>query len=332
MNPMLSRADIRFSIAPMMDCTDRHCRFFHRLLSARARLYTEMVTAGAVIFGPRERLLGFDDAEHPVAVQLGGSEPEALAKAAAIAADFGYDEINLNVGCPSERVKSGAFGACLMLEPQRVGDCVAAIKAAVRVPVTVKCRIGVDDQEPEAALWALTRVVAAAGVDGLFVHARKAWLKGLSPRENRDVPPLDYQLVYRLKAAWPDLPIAINGGITTLAEAEHHLGQVDGVMLGRAAYRAPELLLDVDRELFGQAPPVPDAFAAYFAYLPYVEARLAEGVRMAAMTGPLIGLFSGLAGARAYRRFLSTEAVRRDAGSEVLHGALACLERRAFAA
>jgi tRNA-dihydrouridine synthase A len=329
---MLDRELIRFSIAPMMDCTDRHCRFFHRLLSARARLYTEMVTAAAVICGPRERLIGFSAAEHPVALQLGGSEPEALAEAAAIAADFGYDEINLNVGCPSERVKSGAFGACLMLEPRHVGDCVAAIKAAVRIPVTVKCRIGVDDQEPEAALFALTNAVAAAGVDGLFVHARKAWLKGLSPRENRDVPPLDYPLVYRLKAAWPTLPMAVNGGIATLAEAKDHLGHVDGVMLGRAAYRTPELLLDVDSELFGQAPPVPDAFAAFFAYLPYVEARLAEGVRLAAMTGPLIGLFSGLAGARAYRRLLSTGAVERGAGTEVLHAALACLEHRARAA
>lgn len=332
MNRMLSRADIRFSIAPMMDCTDRHCRFFHRLLSARARLYTEMVTAGAVIFGPRERLLGFDQAEHPVAVQLGGSEPEALAKAAAITADFGYDEINLNVGCPSERVKSGAFGACLMLEPQRVGDCVAAMKAAVRIPVTVKCRIGVDDQEPEAALWALTQAVVAAGAGGLFVHARKAWLKGLSPRENRDVPPLDYPLVHRLKAAWPDLPVALNGGLTDLAAAKHQLAHVDGVMIGRAAYRSPELLIDVDRELFGQAPPVADGFAAFFAYLPYVEARLAEGVRLADMTGPLTGLFAGHAGARAYRRFLSTEAVKRGAGSEVLKGALACLERQACAA
>jgi tRNA-dihydrouridine synthase A len=329
---MLAPADIRFSIAPMMDCTDRHCRFFHRLLSARARLYTEMVTAGAVIYGPRERLLGFNAEEHPVAVQLGGSEPEALAKAAAIAADFGYDEINLNVGCPSDRVRSGAFGACLMLEPARVGDCVAAMKAAVRIAVTIKCRIGVDDQEPEAALFALASTVAAAGADGLFVHARKAWLKGLSPRENRDVPPLDYPLVYRLKAAWPNLPIAVNGGIASLAEAKDHLPHVDGVMLGRAAYRTPELLLDVDRELFGQAPPVPDALAAFFAYLPYVEARLAEGVRLADMTGPLIGLFSGLAGARAYRRFLSTEAVRRGAGSAVLQGALACLDRQACAA
>jgi tRNA-dihydrouridine synthase A len=329
---MLAPADISFSIAPMMDCTDRHCRYFHRLLSRRARLYTEMVTAGAVIFGPREKLLGFNAEEHPVAVQLGGAEPEALAKAAAISADFGYDEINLNVGCPSERVKSGAFGACLMREPQRVGLCVAAMKAAVRIPVTVKCRIGVDEQEPEAALFALTEAVAEAGVDALFVHARKAWLAGLSPRENRDIPPLDYPLVYRLKAAWPALPIAVNGGIATLAEAKTHLEKMDGVMLGRAAFRAPDMLLGVDREFFGETPPLADAFEAVLAYLPYVEARLAEGVRLAEMTGPLLGLFAGLAGARAYRRILSTEAAKRGAGSEAVQEALAAIERPALAA
>jgi tRNA-dihydrouridine synthase A len=229
-------------------------------------------------------------------------------------------------------VKNGAFGACLMREPELVGDCVAAMKAAVKIPVTVKCRIGVDEQEPEEALFDLTRAAVAAGVDALFVHARKAWLKGLSPRENRDIPPLDYPLVYRLKAARPDLPIAINGGIATLEEAKEHLERVDGVMLGRAAYRMPELLIRVDSELYGEAPPIEDAFAAVLAYLPYVEARLAEGARLADMTGPLIGLFSGLPGARAYRRTLSTEAVKSGAGSEVLHAALACLERAALAA
>lgn len=331
-NRMLASADIRFSIAPMMDWTDRHCRFFHRLLSRRARLYAEMVTTGAILHGPRQRLIRFSEEEHPVALQLGGADPAALAKAAAIAADFGYDEINLNVGCPSERVKSGAFGACLMREPQRVGDGVAAMKAAVHIPVTVKCRIGVDDQEPEAALFALADAVATAGGDALVVHARKAWLKGLSPRENRDVPPLDYRTVYRLKAARPDLPIAVNGGITTLGQAKSHLRHVDGVMLGRAAYRSPELLLEVDREFFGEAPPVSDAFAALRAYLPYVEARLAEGVPLAAMTGPLIGLFTGRKGARAYRRVLSSEAVKPGAGRDVLQAALACLACPALAA
>ncbi|RZK82988.1 MAG: tRNA dihydrouridine(20/20a) synthase DusA, partial [Methylobacterium sp.] len=218
----------RFSVAPMMDWTDRHCRVFHRVLSARARLYTEMVTTGAVIHGPRERLLGFSEVEHPVAVQLGGSEPADLAEAARIAEGYGYDEINLNVGCPSDRVQNGRFGACLMLEPEHVGACVAAMKAAVRVPVTVKCRIGVDEQDPEAALDALADAVVAAGVDGLIVHARKAWLKGLSPKENRDVPPLDYDRVVRLKRSRLALPIAVNGGIATMAEAEAHLSALDG--------------------------------------------------------------------------------------------------------
>src|SRR5918995_1400075 len=242
--------DWRFSVAPMMDWTDRHCRFFHRILSRRTRLYTEMVTTGAVIHGPRERLLGFSPQEHPVAVQLGGSEPRDLAKAAGICAERGYSEINLNVGCPSDRVQDGRFGACLMREPALVGDCVAAMKAAVALPVTVKCRIGVDEQDPEEALNRLTDSVVAAGADALTVHARKAWLQGLSPKENRDIPPLDYPRVYRLKAAHPALPLAINGGITTIAECRDHLAHVDGVMLGRVAYHEPEILLAVDPELY----------------------------------------------------------------------------------
>ena len=236
----------KFSVAPMMDWTDRHCRFLHRLMTRRARLYTEMVTTGAVIHGDRQRLLGFDQAEHPVAVQLGGSEPAALAQSALICADFGYAEINLNCGCPSDRVQNGAFGACLMREPAIVGDCVAAMKAVVNIPVTVKCRIGVDDQEPRDALWAMAESVTKAGADALVVHARKAWLKGLSPKENRDVPPLDHALVYELKRDYPRLPIAINGGIHTLAEAAPHLAHVDGVMIGRAAYQTPWVLSDVD--------------------------------------------------------------------------------------
>ena len=239
----------------MMDWTDRHCRFFHRLLSRRTRLYTEMVTTGAVIHGPRRRLLGFSEAEHPVAVQLGGADPRELAAAARISADLGYDEINLNVGCPSDRVQNGRFGACLMREPGLVGDCVAAMKAAVAVPVTVKCRIGVDEQDPEEALDRMAEAAAAAGTDALIVHARKAWLHGLSPKENRDVPPLDYGRVYRLKAARPGLPIVINGGIGSLAEAENHLAHVDGVMLGRTAYEDPAILLEVDRRFFGEVPP-----------------------------------------------------------------------------
>jgi tRNA-dihydrouridine synthase A len=313
----------------MMDWTDRHCRSLHRILSRRARLYTEMVTTGAVIHGPRERLLGFDASEHPVAVQLGGSDPRELAQAARICADFGYGEINLNVGCPSDRVQNGRFGACLMQEPELVGECVAALKAAVSLPVTVKCRIGVDDQDPEIALDRLTDCVTAAGVDELTVHARKAWLQGLSPKENRDIPPLDYGRVYRLKQARPDLPVAINGGIRTMAEVQGHLRHVDGVMLGRIAYQEPEILLSVDRELFGEEPPVADAFEAIEAYEPYVAARLAEGVRLHAMTRHMLGLFTGRPGARAYRRHLATEAVKPSADLQTLRDAVAHVAREA---
>lgn len=311
----------------MMDWTDRHCRAFHRVLSRRARLYTEMVTTGAVIFGPRERLLGFDPSEHPVAVQLGGSDPGELAKAARICADFGYDEINLNVGCPSDRVQNGRFGACLMQEPELVGDCVAAMKAAVALPVTVKCRIGVDDQDTQTALDRLTDAVVAAGCDELTVHARKAWLQGLSPKENRDIPPLDYPRVYRLKQARPGLPVAINGGIETMAEVREHLRHVDGVMLGRVAYHEPQILLAVDPELHGEAPPVADAFEAIEAYEPYMAARLAEGERLHTMTRHMLGLFAGRPGARAYRRHLATEAVKPGAGLETLREAVAQVSR-----
>ncbi|MCJ2121748.1 tRNA dihydrouridine(20/20a) synthase DusA [Methylobacterium sp. J-077] len=311
----------------MMDWTDRHCRAFHRTLSARARLYTEMVTTGAVLHGPRERLLGFSDLEHPVAVQLGGSDPGDLAQAARIAADFGYAEINLNVGCPSDRVQDGRFGACLMREPALVGDCVAAMKAAVSVPVTVKCRIGVDDQDPEAALDALADAVVAAGVDGLIVHARKAWLQGLSPKENRDVPPLDYGRAARLKRRLGALPVAVNGGLRDLAAAQARLAEVDGVMVGRAAYTEPALLLGVDPELFGVAPPVTDAFAAVEAFEPYVAAALARGERLHAITRHMLGLFNGRPGARAFRRHLSTHGMRPDAGLQTLRDAVATVSR-----
>jgi tRNA-dihydrouridine synthase A len=316
-----------FAVAPMMDWTDRHCRSFHRVLSRRARLYTEMVTTGAVIFGPRERLLGFSAAEHPVAVQLGGSDPGELAQAARICADFGYDEINLNVGCPSDRVQNGRFGACLMREPVLVGECVAAVKAAVPLPVTVKCRIGVDDQDTEEALDRLTDHVVAAGCDELTVHARKAWLQGLSPKENRDIPPLNYDRVYRLKQARPDLPVAINGGIRTMAEVRDHLRHVDGVMLGRVAYHEPEILLAVDPELYGEDPPVADAFEAVEAYEPYVAARLAEGERLHSMTRHMLGLFTGRPGARAYRRHLATEAIKPGASLQTLRDAVAHVSR-----
>ncbi len=311
----------------MMDWTDRHCRAFHRVMSRRARLYTEMVTTGAVIHGPRERLLGFSEIEHPIAVQLGGSDPADLAEAARIAEGFGYDEVNLNVGCPSDRVQDGRFGACLMREPALVGACVAAMKAAASVPVTVKCRLGVDDQETGPALDDMAAAVFAAGGDALVVHARKAWLQGLSPKENRDIPPLDYPRVYALKQAWPDRPIAINGGVTDVAQAKAHLAHVDGAMLGRAAYQDPAILLDVDRELFGEEGPAADAFAAIVAYEPYIAARLAEGVRLHTMTRHMLGLFNGRPGARAYRRHLATAGTRPDANLATLREAVALVSR-----
>jgi tRNA-dihydrouridine synthase A len=312
-----------------MDWTDRHCRVFHRLMSRRARLYTEMLTTGAIIHGDRGRLLGFDASEHPVALQLGGSDPDDLATAASIGEDFGYDEINLNVGCPSDRVKDGRFGACLMAEPALVAAGVAAMKRAVRIPVTVKCRIGIDDQDPETALDVLARGVIAAGCDGLIVHARKAWLSGLSPRENRDIPPLDYDRVYRLKATLPNVPVIINGGIGSLAEAKLHLDHVDGVMLGRAAYQEPWRLLNVDSELFGEAPPHATMKDVFEAMLPYIEDQLARGTRLHAMTRHFVGAFHGVPGARAFRRHLAENGVRAGAGVEVLRDAIALVQDRA---
>jgi tRNA-dihydrouridine synthase A len=312
----------RFSVAPMMDWTDRHCRFFHRLLTRRALLYTEMVTSDAVLRGDRNRLIGFDPAEHPVAIQLGGSEPAKLAEAARIAADFGYMEVNLNVGCPSDRVQDGRFGACLMAEPNLVGDCVAAMKAAVKIPVTVKCRIGIDHQDPEAALDELAARVVAAGVDALAVHARKAWLDGLSPRENRDIPPLDYDRVYRLKRANPSLPIAINGGIPDLAAAQTHLAHVDGVMLGRAAYQEPWRLMEVDPLLFGEPAPFTSVKQAALALIPYIERETAKGLRLHAITRHVLGLFRAVPGARAFRRHLSTAGMAPGAGVETYVAAL----------
>src|SRR5579862_309324 len=270
----------KFSCAPMMDWTDRHCRAFHRLMTRRGRLYTEMLTSGAIIHGDRRRLLAFNASEHPVALQLGGSDPRDLATAAKIGEDFGYDEINLNVGCPSDRVKEGRFGACLMAEPELVAACVATMKAAVKIPVTVKCRIGIDDQDPEAALDGLARGIVAAGSDALIVHARKAWLNGLSPKENRDIPPLDYDRVYRLKTAMPDVPVIINGGIGSLEETSEHLAHVDGVMLGRAAYQEPWRLLNVDPALFGEPAPFATMKDVFVAMLPYIERELGLGTRL----------------------------------------------------
>jgi tRNA-dihydrouridine synthase A len=306
----------------MMDWTDRHCRFFHRLLTRRALLYTEMITTGAVIHGDRARLLGFNPAEQPVALQLGGSDSRALAACAKIAQDFGYAEINLNVGCPSDRVQEGRFGACLMAEPALVGDCVAAMKAAVSIPVTVKCRIGIDEQDPEQSLDALTSNVRAAGVDALIVHARKAWLDGLSPKENRDIPPLDYDRVYRLKATHRNLPIAINGGIGSLEDAQAHLRHVDGVMMGRAAYQEPWRLFAVDPLIFGEAAPCTSIKAVVEAFIPYIDSELSRGVKLHSMTRHLLGLFRSVPGARAFRRHLATNAVKAAAGSGVLREAL----------
>ena len=315
----------------MKESTDRQSRVFHRLMSRRARLYTEMLTTGAVIHGDRARLLGFDASEHPVALQLGGSDPRDLATAARIGEDFGYDEINLNVGCPSDRVKDGRFGACLMAEPALVAEGVAAMKRAVRVPVTVKCRIGIDDQDPEVALDTLARGVIAAGADALVVHARKAWLNGLSPKENRDIPPLDYDRVYRLKAALPDVPIIINGGITSIAEAKQHLAHVDGVMLGRAAYQEPWRLLTVDSELFGETPPHATMKDVFAAMLPYIERQLAEGTRLHSITRHFVGAFHGVPGARAFRRHLAENGVRPGAGIDVLRDAIARVDDRPLA-
>lgn len=307
----------------MMEWTDRHCRVFHRCLTRHARLYTEMVTAPAVIHGNRARLLGFSDVEHPVALQIGGADAGELAEAARIGADFGYDEINLNVGCPSDRVQSGRFGACLMREPDTVARGVAAMKAAVDVPVTVKCRIGVDDQAPEEVLPRFAALMREAGADALIVHARKAWLEGLSPKENRDVPPLDYPLVHRLKAAHPDWPVAINGGIASMDEAEAQLAHVDGVMLGRAAYHEPWLLADVDRRFFGAANPVASPHEALEAFMPYVEGELAGGAKLNSIARHVLGLFHGRPRARAFRRYLSERMHKDGAGIDVLREATA---------
>src|SRR6201992_2430196 len=316
----------------MMDWTDRHCRVFHRLMTRHGRLYTEMLTSGAILHGDRRRLLAFDPSEHPVALQLGGSDPRDLATAAKIGEDFGYDEINLNVGCPSDRVKEGRFGACLMAEPALVGMCVEAMKRAVQIPITVKCRIGIDDQDPEIALDALARGVIAAGADALIVHARKAWLNGLSPKENRDIPPLDYDRVYRLKAAMPDVTVIVNGGIGSLDEAKRHLAHVDGVMLGRAAYQEPWRLINVDSELFGEVAPFVTMKDAFEAMMPYIERELARGTRLHSITRHFVGAFHGVPGARAFRRHLAEHGVKVDAGVDVLKAAIAQVEVRTSAA
>ena len=310
----------------MMDWTDRHCRFFHRLLTRRALLYTEMVTAEAILHGKRNRLLGFSEEEHPVALQLGGSEPAKLAEAAAIGEGFGYDEINLNVGCPSDRVQDGSFGACLMAEPELVARCVAAMQARVSVPVTVKCRIGIDDQDSEADLERFIAAIAGAGCRTVIVHARKAWLDGPSPKENREVPPLDYPRVWRLKAAHPELEIVINGGIGSLAEAEAHLAHVDGAALGRAAYQNPYLLAEVDSRLFGDPAPSPTRRAVLEQLVPYAERHVRHGGRLNNIVRHILGLYHGRPRARTFRRHLSELAPRQGAGVEVLLDAMRIAE------
>jgi tRNA-dihydrouridine synthase A len=311
----------RFCVAPMMDWTDRHDRYFLRRISARARLYTEMITTQAILRGDRARLLDFDAAEHPLALQIGGADPQDMAECARIAEDWGYDEININVGCPSDRVQSGRFGACLMREPDLVADCVAAMRAKVAIPVTVKCRIGVDDQEPETVLPAFIDCVAEAGCETFIIHARKAWLKGLSPAENRDVPPLDYPLVHAVKASRRDLTIVINGGINDLDAAATHLDVVDGVMLGRAAYQTPWTLAEVDRLVFGEERATPDRWDVAEAMVEYAARRGAEGVPLKSITRHMMGLFHGLPGARSWRRMLGEQARAADARPDLIRDA-----------
>jgi tRNA-dihydrouridine synthase A len=319
--PLKSDSSHRFCVAPMMEWTDRHCRYFLRLISRRTFLYTEMVTAEAVLYGNRERVLGFSPEEHPVGLQLGGSDPDKLAAAARLGAEYGYDEINLNIGCPSDRVQSGRFGACLMAEPALVAECVAAMGRASALPVTVKCRVGIDDQDAEESLDRFIDRVAEAGCNTFIVHARKAWLKGLSPKENRDVPPLDYDRVMRLKQRRPDLEIVLNGGIESFTGALSHLPGVDGVMLGRAAYADPCLLAEVDRALFGSNDTPPSRLDVLDSFLPYVEAQLAQGARLNQMSRHILGLFHGQPRARAFRRHLAENAHLDGAGLEVLEAA-----------
>lgn len=314
----------RLSVAPMMDWTDRHCRSFHRAMSRRTLLYTEMVTAAALVRGGATHLLAFDAAEHPVALQLGGSDPAELAEATAMAAAQGYAEVNLNVGCPSDRVQSGSFGAILMETPALVADCLRAmVDAAGAVPVTMKCRIGVDEQTAEIVLPDLLARMADVGVTRVSVHARKAWLQGLSPKENRDIPPLDYDLVHKMKDRFPDMHLSINGGIATLDDALLHLKQMDGVMIGRAAYHDPaNILLTADSCIFGQSDPLPDRVSAALAMGPYIDAHLSEGGKLGQVTRHMLGLFGGMPGARGWRRTLSEGAAKHGAGVDVLHAAL----------
>lgn len=312
----------KIAVAPMLDWTDRHCRFFLRLLSRHTLLYTEMVTTGAVLHGNRRRWLAYDPAEQPLALQLGGSDPAELAQCARIAADFGYSEVNLNVGCPSDRVQSGRFGACLMAEPKRVADGVAAMQAATALPVTVKTRIGIDGHDSYEELADFIAQVAAGGCEVFIIHARKAWLNGLSPKQNREIPPLRHDVVHQIKQDFPHLTIILNGGLSNLDQISEHLSRVDGVMIGRAAYENPYLLAEVDSHFFGSAKPAVSRHAIVEAFLPYVNRQLQQGVPLHSMTRHILGLFQGIPGARAWRRTLSEHAHQREAGVEVLEAAL----------
>ena len=312
----------RFCIAPMMDCTDRHDRYFLRLFSANILVYTEMITTRAILHGDRDYLLGFDPSEHPVAVQLGGSDPEELARVATICEQYGYDEINLNVGCPSDRVQSGTFGACLMAEPQRVADCIQAMRAATSLPVTVKHRTGIDDQDSWERLVDFVQLQISAGVDALIIHARKAWLKGLSPKQNREIPPLQYDRVYRLKALFPQTEFIINGGINTLQQCKQHLDRVDGVMLGREPYANPYMLAEVDREIFGvNKGKIPSRLDILQQYYPYLEKQLSEGMPLSRVIRHIIGLYHGQPNARQWRRYLSENAFKKGSDIRVLQDA-----------
>ncbi len=317
----------RFCVAPMLDWTDRHCRYFHRLLTRHALLYTEMVTTGALLHGDRDRFLHFGPAENPVAFQLGGSHPGDLAICARMIEDYGYDEVNLNVGCPSDRVQNGRFGACLMAEPTLVAECVAAMRNAVAIPVTVKSRIGIDDQDSYDELALFVRTVAEARCLTFIVHARKAWLKGLSPKQNRDVPPLRYDMVFQLKQDFPQLEIVLNGGITTLDQAEAVLTKVDGVMVGREAYHNPYLLAEVDRRIFGNTSETASREQIMRLLIPYIREQLKSDVRLNSIARHILGLFHGATGARAWRRHISENAVKPGAGESVLLDALSFVEQ-----
>tara|TARA_R110001599_G_scaffold29107_1_gene99853 strand:- start:26072 stop:27055 length:984 start_codon:yes stop_codon:yes gene_type:complete len=319
--------DRRFCVAPMLDWSDRHCRVFWRQLSRHAVLYTEMITTGALIHGDQERHLDYSDIEHPVALQLGGSDPAALATSVRMAEQWQYDEVNLNCGCPSDRVQNGFFGACLMSRPSLVADCVKAMKDAGNLPITVKHRIGIDDQEGYGPLQEFVGAITEAGTDAIIVHARKAWLQGLSPKENREIPPLNYDLVYQLKQDFPELEIIINGGIQTLADASSHLSYVDGIMMGRSAYQTPYLLAEVDEHFYQQAATSKTRRDIIHDLLPYIEVELAKGTRLNHMTRHILGLFNGQAGGKLFRRHISEHAHRPGAGVEVLSDALAFVER-----